>query len=105
MGDDSHVLPRGCVGEPGNSFIPPGVIRIDIRVDDPQNRFIRQLSNCRDDFRRQLFGLRIDDEHALITNLYGNVGPATRQHINVSLDVNRLDLHATRIRRRCLKTK
>ena len=67
------------------------VVEIGARVDDPANRAVRQPTYRGE--HRVAIGRNagVDDEHAVLANLYGNVGTAPDQEIHVALHVVGLD--------------
>ena len=62
-----------------------------MRIYDVADWLIGELPDRREDLVTQRRELRIDQQHSLVTGLYGDVAPRAHEHVDISLhwqDVN-----------------
>ncbi len=64
---------------------------MDVRVDDVADGLVRQRANRRQHLIAHLDNARVDDEHAIVTNLHGDVATGANQHVGAPL--HRQDVH------------
>src|SRR3989442_10282963 len=58
---------------------------MEMSVDDPHDRLVRDFPDSFKELRCILFELSVYDQHSLITHLHRSIAPRANQHVNVSL--------------------
>ena len=80
-------------------LVAADVIGVDVRVDDVADRSARQRADRRQNLVRQRRVLRVDDEHAVLADLDGDVAAGADQHVDVALRRQHLDLDGVEVLR------
>ena len=100
IGDGSRdVSSRDGAARPREVRVAPGVIAVDVGVDDVANGLVRQLPNRREHLAAEFGKHGIDHDHPVVADLDGDVAAHTHQHVNVALDGQDFDLDCAEIAR------
>src|SRR5262249_15943705 len=75
------------------------VVGINGCVDDPENRFIRELPDGSENFRRQLLIRGIDEHNSFVADLHGHVVACANQHMDIALNRQGLNFDPIEVRR------
>ncbi len=82
-----------------DGFVAAGVVRVRVRIDQPANGLVRrEPADCREHLGARRRRSAVDDEHAVLAGLHGDVRPRADEHVDVALDVHRLDRRRLRLR-------
>src|SRR5207302_1582014 len=73
-------------------FVPADMVGMKARVDDELNRLRTEFSDFGNDFVRQFSGARINDQRSLWSDLRGNVGTISRQHVYIARNVKYMNV-------------
>src|SRR5881628_524957 len=98
-GKQIRELHRDRIAGFANRHVSASVIRMEMRIDDVSNRFVRDAPDRGDQLCAEFRVLRIDDYHRMFVDLYRGVAARSNQHIHVSLDRQRGDFHLVEVRR------
>src|SRR5262245_26956849 len=78
--------------------IAAGVVVRERRVDNGADRFIGNLTDRRQHLLGHLLVTGIDEQHTLIARLHGNVASRACEEIDVTCNLQRLDLEFGKVR-------
>ena len=68
------------------------MIRVDVGVDDVEQRPVRELLDLREDGGREWRESRVNQHRALFSHLQGDVAAGAGHHVDVALNRHHLDL-------------
>ncbi len=104
VGRESAIA-RRIAAEPfagfGDCFVAAGVIRVRAGVDQDANRFVRHRADGLEDVVAEAAHAGVNEQHAFVADLHGDVRACAYEHVDETLDVHKLDgIGASRIQRR-----
>src|SRR5437764_1753107 len=73
-------------------FVAADMVCMKARVDDELNRFRTESCDLGKNLVGQFSGAGINDECALWSGLYSNVGAISRQHVDVACNVKHMNV-------------
>ncbi len=76
----------------GDRVVAAGVIGVAVGIHNPADGPRRQPPDCGDHAVAQLCKPCIDYKNAFVAHLHGDIGASTNQHVDVALNVKRLDV-------------
>ena len=66
--------------------LPPGVVGINVRIENVVNRLVGELANGREGLIAHLRQAGVDQQHAVLTDLQRDIAAVAREHVDILLD-------------------
>src|SRR5690606_35240648 len=77
--------------------VAAGVIAVMMRVDDVADRLVGELPDRGEDLVGERSELRVDDQHAVVADLHGNVAAGPDEHVDIVAHLKRPDLDGVEV--------
>ena len=92
MREDLGRPAAGLAAGLGDGFVAARVIGMEVRVEHPPDRLVRELLDRGDHAVGVLRQPGIDDQHAIVADLHRDVAAGADQHVDAALHVDRFEL-------------